>query len=494
MPLRFSFARMLLLFGFLLTWRCSNAENLPLPRLVIVGQTGSGKSTLANVLLGQSPDCDNCTFAICNGHDSCTKETSYAVGNWLGEGETFTVVDTPGFGDSDNEDTELIDEMMEVLHNVVKGANAVMLLVDGTEERFDAALQQMIREMQALFGEALWANTIVGVSHWAYDANSVNQRNYTGKTEEVFMAEWNELLQTKFHIDTTLSGVFIDSWSQQPWNLGDPLQQEAFRRETEKLWKFFENHEEFPFRTIEDVLEENEAYKEENRWLNDVIVNNISQLTLMIQDNKDTIGILSQEVTNNGAHISENRLRIAENRANIESNSEDILDLLPVGSVVAWLGADSESSILPAGWQRCDGSLILSGPMVETRTPNLNGEAGHFLRGGTFGQAGSTHEDQMRSHSHSASAHVTDPGHSHQDTGHSHGYVDKWRSGGEGDNAHDRHMSDLSTENRKYVTIGKIFENPKTLHPLHFYRVFCKQDRHYKSLPIITNPPITIDC
>ena len=171
---------------------------------------------MANVLLGQSPDCDNCTFAICDGHDSCTKETSYAVGNWLGEGETFTVVDTPGFGDSDNEDTELIDEMMEVLHNVVKGANAVMLLVDGTEERFDAALQQMIREMQALFGEALWANTIVGVSHWAYDANSVNQRNYTGKTEEVFMAEWNELLQTKFHIDTTLSGVFIDSWSQQP--------------------------------------------------------------------------------------------------------------------------------------------------------------------------------------------------------------------------------------------------------------------------------------
>ena len=137
--MRLSFARMLLLFGLLLTSPCQ-AENLPIPRLVIVGQTGSGKSTLANVLLGQSPDCKNCTFPICDGHDSCTKETSYAVGNWLGDGETFTVVDTPGFGDSDNEDTELIDEMMEVLHNVVKGANAVMLLVDGTDERFDAAL------------------------------------------------------------------------------------------------------------------------------------------------------------------------------------------------------------------------------------------------------------------------------------------------------------------------------------------------------------------
>ena len=35
----------------------------------------------------------------------------YAVGNWLGEGDSFTVVDTPGFGDSDNDDNLLIDEV-----------------------------------------------------------------------------------------------------------------------------------------------------------------------------------------------------------------------------------------------------------------------------------------------------------------------------------------------------------------------------------------------
>ncbi len=34
--------------------------------------------------------------------DSCTKQTTYAVGNWLGqEGTAVTIVDTPGFGDSD---------------------------------------------------------------------------------------------------------------------------------------------------------------------------------------------------------------------------------------------------------------------------------------------------------------------------------------------------------------------------------------------------------
>ena len=67
-----------------------------------------GKSSLANVLLGESPDCKNCTFPVCPGADSCTKETKYAAGNWLLDGAPFTVVDTPGFGDSDNDDNTLI--------------------------------------------------------------------------------------------------------------------------------------------------------------------------------------------------------------------------------------------------------------------------------------------------------------------------------------------------------------------------------------------------
>ena len=158
--------------------RLSICEELPEPRLVIIGQTGAGKSTLANVLLGEPVDCNNCTFPVCAGHDSCTKQTKYAVGQWLGEGQLFTVVDTPGFGDSDNDDNILIDEMMDVLKNTVEGTNGIILLINGEEERFDASLQQMMREMQALFGEDFWRFTVIGVSHWAYDAQSVAQRRY----------------------------------------------------------------------------------------------------------------------------------------------------------------------------------------------------------------------------------------------------------------------------------------------------------------------------
>ena len=80
-----------------------------------------------------------------------------------------------------------------------------------------------------MFGDAFWDFTIIGVSHWAFDSNSIAERNHTGKNEEWFLAQWNKQFKDKFHMEKDLSGVFIDSWSQQPWNIEDPGQQDIFQ-------------------------------------------------------------------------------------------------------------------------------------------------------------------------------------------------------------------------------------------------------------------------
>ena len=119
---------------------------------------------------------------------------------------------------------------------------------------------------------------MLGVSFWPYDAASIEKREHTGKTEEKFLQEWNKLLSERFSINITLPGAFIDSYAKQPWNLDDNDQQTAFTRETNKLWSFSKGNDLFMFRTVEDVLKENQKLKDDIRCLNDTLSNDIADL------------------------------------------------------------------------------------------------------------------------------------------------------------------------------------------------------------------------
>ena len=250
------FGSVLVINLLFLTVSSAKDDDLPEPTIVILGATGVGKSSLADVLLGERPDCTNCTFPICPGTDSCTKTTSYAVGNWLGKGDVFSVVDTPGFGDTDNDDNKLIDEMVDILKNVVKKTNVFLLAFNGHSERLDRNIQQMLREMEALFGQSFWNNTVLGVTFWSYDENSIRQRNASGKTEEWWTEMMNAALKENYHLKTNLSAVFIDSYAKMGFNLDDQDQQDAFDRESSKLWTIAQTFDSFEFKTLEDVLEE----------------------------------------------------------------------------------------------------------------------------------------------------------------------------------------------------------------------------------------------
>ena len=84
----------LVLLFFSTTLTLCSGEEYPDPRIVIVGPTGAGKSSLAEAFLGCDPTdaTEVCMFEVCNGLESCTKNTAAGTGAWLGSGQQFTVI------------------------------------------------------------------------------------------------------------------------------------------------------------------------------------------------------------------------------------------------------------------------------------------------------------------------------------------------------------------------------------------------------------------
>ena len=197
---------------------------------------------------------------------------------WLGENDLFTVVDTPGFADSDNDDSELVDEMMTVLNKDVGSANLILLVIKGTETRLSRDLQQMIREMRALFGEHMWNNLVIGVSFWSFKSDLVNYRENTCqwspancRNEQWFEKSMKDILKDKFHIKQDFPFVFLDSWAKHPMNINDGEQKQKFDRESKKLWMLAKRAKPFNFMILNDVLEENHVIKKRNAELEDMI-------------------------------------------------------------------------------------------------------------------------------------------------------------------------------------------------------------------------------
>ena len=160
--------------------------------------------------------------------------------------------------------------------------------------------------MEALFGTGFWDHVTLGVSFWKYTEDSINQRNHSGKTESWWIEEKNKQIQARFHVEKDLDAVFIDSWSQQTWNLEDQLQQIAFQRETKKLWDLFSAMDSFEFKTIQDVIEELQE-------CNQLLDGSIEQLQKDMEDRVAEIKLLNEDILVNGDLIQKNKEKIEDN-------------------------------------------------------------------------------------------------------------------------------------------------------------------------------------
>ena len=88
---------------------------------------------------------------------------------------THQVIDTPGFGDTDGEEEALLDDMMEKLAEI-DYANTIVLLLDGSQKRFDQGIEAMLKRITIVFGKKWWDHVVIGVSFWGFDEASIKKR------------------------------------------------------------------------------------------------------------------------------------------------------------------------------------------------------------------------------------------------------------------------------------------------------------------------------
>jgi len=181
----------------------------------------------------------------------------------------------------------------------VKTADVILLTIGADITRFDASLTSMLKQLEMAFGEKMWNNTMIEISKFPYDQFNIDQRDKVCdktipiedriecRNEKVLCKEINLELKNHLHVEMEVPCVFIDSYSQKHESIDDDVQQMHWKEETSKLWNFSQSTEDFVFKTIDEVLEENYELNQENAEL--------------IQENADQakkIETLEEEKTN----------------------------------------------------------------------------------------------------------------------------------------------------------------------------------------------------
>ena len=151
--------------------------------------------------------------------------------------------------------------MMNVLDNTLGYTNIIVLALDGATPRFTSGLQNMLRQVSAIFGDTWWDFMMVGVTKWKLSQAAIDEResncDFYGEesdfciNENKFIRTWNTEINEKFDLERNFTFAFTDSFSQSGPNVMDEVQQGNWINETSKIWEGATNfNQSFTFKTI----------------------------------------------------------------------------------------------------------------------------------------------------------------------------------------------------------------------------------------------------
>lgn len=186
------------------------------PVVCVIGHTGVGKSAFCNTLVGskiegQEEDITKREFPESSGITSMTNDTCAVSGKcWLGKkGDEFTIIDTPGLGDSRGKDVHNITQMLRTLTKI-GSVNAFCILFNGGMPRMSDQLRDMLEIFAGCFGSGFFNNAMCVFTHWAYDKKSKRKRKKTQSTEKDRRTEFQKLFLEKYNVKA-IPCIFIDN-------------------------------------------------------------------------------------------------------------------------------------------------------------------------------------------------------------------------------------------------------------------------------------------
>jgi len=243
----------------------------------------------------------------------------------------------------------------------------------------------------------IWDHVILQFYNWSFNETAIMDRRSKGITEEKQIESAN-LQLIRFNMKKKVPAVFLDlevadNSSKSATDI-DSLK--AFKRESNKLWKFILEQPSLKIKTMTDVLEDLQALTAKTNQLEveksalkeelSLVHSKLVETETKIKRNENRINKSHKSIAKNNQAIRKNQqlrlndqkdFRIRMEHINIKQQvlmgwvSEQVDRNLPVGTILAWSGQNISKQEIPKGWQMCDGSPISTGPMAGSKTPNL---------------------------------------------------------------------------------------------------------------------------
>lgn len=143
--------------------------------MVLLGKTGAGKSSLANTIFGEQ------MFPVNHSINSETKQCQAMTAS--AGGRNLTVIDTPGFFDTDRPEEELKPEIVRCITECAPGPHAFLIVLK--VEKFTEHEQAVVEKICTYFTDDVLKYAVVVFTHGDQLPDGMNIREFVSQNKLV---------------------------------------------------------------------------------------------------------------------------------------------------------------------------------------------------------------------------------------------------------------------------------------------------------------------